>query len=139
MMFLMNERKCVMADASEIKRCCFESQDPRDQWTVERLVFIGAVRDVSGDLLNAFAFRAGLRSGQTSGEIEVRVDARTLARLLERMGPGAIREPHTIVTVVKDLLAAALSFRNCSFDPLRVSHWELEETSMFNLAPEGPQ
>ena len=135
MVFLMNDRKCLSADASEIEQCCLESQDTWAQWIVDRLVFIGAVRDISGDLLDMLAFRARLRSGQRSCEIEVRVDARALARLLERMGPRAIHETRTIAEVVKDLLGAALSSRNCSFDPLRASQWELGETSMSSLAP----
>jgi len=139
MVFLMSERKCVAADASEIEQCCLEPQDPQARWTVDRLVFIGAVRDMSGDLLNVLAFKAGLRSGQTSCEIEVRVDARALARLFERMGAGAIRAPRTIAKAIEDLLRAALSSRNCSFDPLRVSRWELGETSMASIAPEDAQ
>lgn len=138
MVFLMNERKCVSADTSEIEQCGLESQGTRAQWTVDHLLFIGAVRDVSGDLVNVLAFRAGLRSGQTSCEIEVRVDARALAQLLERMEPG-MRAPRTIAKVVEDLLATALSSRSGTFDPLRASQWEFGETAMSSLAPAKAQ
>lgn len=110
-----------------------------NEWTVDRLVFIGAVRDISGNLVNVLAFRADLRSGQTSCDIEVRVDARALARLLESMGPRAIREPGTIAKVVEGLLATALSSPGCSLDPQRASQWEFGETSIASLAPEEAQ
>ena len=94
---------------------------------VDHVVFLGAVRDISGDFVNVLAFRSGLRTGKTTREIELRVDTRVLVQLLKRIGPGAIRSPRTITKVIEDLLVGALSSRNCGFDPLRVSQWEWEK------------
>ena len=120
----------------------------KPKWTVQRIVFAGAVRDISDDFLNVLRFRADLRSDKLSSEIEVRDDALALVKLFKTIAPGAIHTPRTITKVIEGLLAAALSSPNCSFDPARVSQWDWEkqkwpassqkkdgDTTMMDLSP----
>jgi hypothetical protein len=135
MVFLTDKRKCVSAHAGEIE---LRRAIPAD-WRVNQLVFIGAVRDVSGKPMNVLAFRVCLCSVQTNREIELRVDAPALVRLLQRIAPETVPTPRTITKVIEDLLTKALSPPNCSFDPLRASQLDLGEAEMNSFVPKEGQ